>query len=242
MSHLKASIKQIKRGTYLDLSKHDISQESFIPEFSQFADEHCSFLNGVSVSIIFPERFSNDDEFNQILDKMKDELNKRNISLKNFEFGYPTKFIQAGSETEKQVSKEESPSPSSSNTNNEAIDYGAMENHEFIDHSALYLKTNLRSGQAVQHRGDVVVFGDVNPSAEIIASGDIVVWGTLRGIAHAGAEGNSKAMIAALNFNCGQLRISDKYTVINPTTNSRKKTTNCSPQIAKIVDNEIRVN
>jgi len=47
----------------------------------------------------------------------------------------------------------------------------------------------LRSGFSLQYAGHVVVIGDVNPGAEVIASGDVIVWGRLRGMVHAGAEG-----------------------------------------------------
>jgi septum site-determining protein MinC len=65
----------------------------------------------------------------------------------------------------------------------------------------------LRSGQVIQHPGHVVVIGDVNPGAEIIASGDIVVWGKLRGIVHAGAAGDDGAVVCALSLTPLQLRI-----------------------------------
>lgn len=72
---------------------------------------------------------------------------------------------------------------------------------------ALIIKNTCRSGEVVRYQGDVVVFGDVNPGAEIIAGGDIVVLGALRGMAHAGAEGNVKATILALNLESHRLQI-----------------------------------
>lgn len=65
----------------------------------------------------------------------------------------------------------------------------------------------LRSGQAIRYAGHVTLIGDVNPGAEIVAGGDIVVWGKLRGIAHAGAAGNDKAIICALELAPSQIRI-----------------------------------
>jgi len=65
----------------------------------------------------------------------------------------------------------------------------------------------LRSGQVVQYPGHVVVIGDVNPGAEIIAGGDVVVWGKLRGIVHAGATGDDEAVVCALSLAPLQLRI-----------------------------------
>lgn len=73
--------------------------------------------------------------------------------------------------------------------------------------NALYLRQTLRSGQVIRHEGTVVICGDVNPGAEIVATGDIVVLGTLRGVAHAGAQGDESAQITAINLRPTQLRI-----------------------------------
>jgi septum site-determining protein MinC len=71
----------------------------------------------------------------------------------------------------------------------------------------ILVRRTLRSGQVVQHPGHVVVIGDVNPGAEIIAGGDVVVWGKLRGIVHAGAIGDDGAVVCALSLAPLQLRI-----------------------------------
>lgn len=79
--------------------------------------------------------------------------------------------------------------------------------------NALFLRETLRSGRSVWHEGHVVVLGDVNPGAEIIASGNVVVWGRLRGLVHAGAAGDAGAIICALDLNPTQLRIADQIAV-----------------------------
>ncbi len=68
---------------------------------------------------------------------------------------------------------------------------------------------NLRSGQVLQKHEHILVIGDVNPGAEIISAGDIFVWGRLRGIAHAGADGDTKAVIVAIELDPVQLQIVD---------------------------------
>lgn len=75
----------------------------------------------------------------------------------------------------------------------------------------LYLRQNLRSGQTMSYEGNIVLIGDAKPGSEIIAKGDITVWGVLGGIAHAGARGNDLAVIRALKMNAIQLRISGYY-------------------------------
>ena len=65
----------------------------------------------------------------------------------------------------------------------------------------------LRSGDCLEHGATVVVLGDVNPGAQIRAAGDVIVWGRLRGMAHAGSRGNATARIAALQLQPQQVRI-----------------------------------
>jgi septum formation inhibitor MinC len=73
--------------------------------------------------------------------------------------------------------------------------------------ATLYHRGTLRGGQALHNLGNLVVIGDVNPGAELVASGDIVVFGALRGVAHAGAQGDRGARVIALELNPTQLRI-----------------------------------
>lgn len=70
----------------------------------------------------------------------------------------------------------------------------------------------VRSGQLIKFEGNLVIIGDVNPGGEVEAAGNVVVMGSLRGIVHAGADGNKKAIVAALNLQPTQLRIADVIT------------------------------
>ena len=77
-----------------------------------------------------------------------------------------------------------------------------------IQEETRFIRHTLRSGQAERAlEGNMVILGDVNPGAEVIAAGDIIVLGTLRGVAHAGALGNTSSIIFALNLLPTQLRI-----------------------------------
>ena len=73
--------------------------------------------------------------------------------------------------------------------------------------ATLYHHGTLRGGRSLQQVGTIVVVGDVNPGAEIVATGDIVVFGALRGTAHAGAQGDASARVYALELAPTQLRI-----------------------------------
>ena len=87
------------------------------------------------------------------------------------------------------------------------------ENKQFIDISdetALFVNKTVRSGTRIEFPGNVVVIGDVNPGAEIVADGSVIVWGRVRGMIHAGARGDKSAFICALDLSATQLRIADE--------------------------------
>ena len=71
------------------------------------------------------------------------------------------------------------------------------------------VQNSLRSGQKEEYAGSIVICGDVNAGAEIIAGGNIIVLGTLRGLAHAGAAGNTMALISANTVDVTQIRIAN---------------------------------
>lgn len=108
----------------------------------------------------------------------------------------------------------------------------------------VYVKQTIRSGQIVSHDGNVVIIGDCNPGSEIIASGDITVWGELKGIAHAGAHGNESAVIRALKLDAIQLRISGYYARRPDRANIEfvsAPTDTFTPEEARVCDGEIVV-
>ncbi len=72
-----------------------------------------------------------------------------------------------------------------------------------------YHRGSLRSGQKIEFEGSLVILGDVNDGAEVIAGENIVVLGALRGLAHAGAKGNKDAIIASSSIEAMQLRIAN---------------------------------
>ena len=68
---------------------------------------------------------------------------------------------------------------------------------------------SLRSGTRIEFEGSIVILGDINAGAEVIAEDHIIVLGVIRGLAHAGAKGNKKAIIAANSIEAPQIRIAD---------------------------------
>jgi septum site-determining protein MinC len=99
--------------------------------------------------------------------------------------------------------------------------------------AAKWVKGPLRSGARVEYDGNVVVLGDVNPGAEIEAGGSVIVWGRLRGVVHAGAQGDETAIVCALELSPTQLRIASGIAV------SPKKPGKITPEIARLKDGNL---
>lgn len=102
--------------------------------------------------------------------------------------------------------------------------------------TALYVNQTVRSGVEIRHTGSVVVTGDVNPGGVIIAEKDIVVWGCLRGIAHAGVSGDRACRIMALQMNPTQLRIADVVARSSP-----QSPEHLQPEVAYLTSDGIRL-
>jgi septum site-determining protein MinC len=102
--------------------------------------------------------------------------------------------------------------------------------------SGVMIKRTLRSGRTVHSQGHVVIYGDVNAGAEIVAAGDVIVWGRLRGNVHAGANGDEEAIVCALDMTPTQLRIAG-YITTSPADKRHKP----RPEMALIRDGHIVV-
>ena len=97
------------------------------------------------------------------------------------------------------------------------------------------VRRTLRSGQSVRQPGHVVIIGDVNPGAEVVAGGDVVVWGKLRGTVFAGAMGNEEAVVCALELKPSLLRIGS-HVATSPDDKGHKAT---GPEVASVRDGQI---
>ena len=105
----------------------------------------------------------------------------------------------------------------------------------------LYINRTLRSGQTISYEGNIFIVGDAHPGSELVAKGDITVWGILGGIAHAGAQGNVNAKVRALKLNAIQLRIAGLYARRNDTYNVPfvQKSNEFTPEVAVLENNSI---
>ena len=100
----------------------------------------------------------------------------------------------------------------------------------------LYHVGTLRGGQALHHAGNIVVIGDVNPGTELVATGDIVVFGRLLGVAHAGAQGDNDAKVYALALQATQLRIATVIAV-----DEERARVASEPEVAFVRDGRIAI-
>ncbi|MBT3391054.1 MAG: septum site-determining protein MinC [Chloroflexi bacterium] len=98
---------------------------------------------------------------------------------------------------------------------------------------AIFVQRTLRSGNNIIFPGHVVIIGDVNPGAEIIAGGNIIIWGRLRGTVHAGASGDETALVCALELAPMQLRIAETVSI---TPSSKKKP---KPEVASLKEGQV---
>jgi septum site-determining protein MinC len=98
---------------------------------------------------------------------------------------------------------------------------------------AVLVQRTLRSGYSLVFPGHVVIIGDVNPGAQVIAGGNVIVWGRMRGVVHAGADGDVEAVVCALDLTPTQLRIAEKI-AIPPTRRGKPQ-----PEIASLKDDQV---
>lgn len=100
--------------------------------------------------------------------------------------------------------------------------------------SAMLVVRTLRSGQVLRHPSHITIIGDVNPGAEVVAGGSVLVWGRLRGTVHAGALGDQTAVVCALELMPSLLRIAD---LMSRPPDQRPN----GPETARIYDEQIVV-
>jgi len=99
---------------------------------------------------------------------------------------------------------------------------------DISDETALFVNKTVRSGTRIEYPGSIVIVGDVNAGAEVVAEGNVMVWGRVRGMIHAGVKGDRNAFICALDLSATQLRIADEVSAaLKPQKDPR-------PEIASI--------
>ena len=170
------------------------------PSLLQAIDERSDFFKGANVALQMSNRALNAAE----LGGLRDELGEREIALTAIlataeqtrvagaDLGLALEVPKADIEQDSELD------PIRSN---------------LVGDEAVLIHRTLRSGHIIRHPGHVIVIGDINPGAEVVAGGNVVVWGRVRGVVHAGATGNTNAVICALDLAPTQLRIGTQISV-----------------------------
>ncbi len=184
-------VKGAREGLVLTLSPDaPTAIEDLCAELRRYLEAHAAFFQGATFTLDTGEREFPQNELAALL-KTVQEFGLRVVALQGQSQVTRSAALALGLDLPF-VSEEVASIPSS-------IPEGAR--------PALVIRRTVRSGQSIRFPGSVVVFGDVNPGGEIIATGDIFVWGCLRGVAHAGASGDESAVVCALELSPVQLRI-----------------------------------
>jgi len=184
-------IKGIREGLLVTLGEGDWEdvQQALLVQL----DEQADFLSGARLAIDVGNRVLKAAE----LGRLRSEILERQLGLWAVLSESPTTVQTA--QTLGLATRITKPRPELTVARPETTVQGGEQ--------AILLHRTLRSGFSLEHPGHVIVIGDTNPGAEITAGGDIIVWGRLRGMAHAGANGNHEAVVCALDLSPTQLRI-----------------------------------
>ena len=257
---MNKNIVMFKRGrdAILVILDPEASFESIKTALSSKVGEASKFFGGSSSAISFVGRELAEIEENELLGVLAEKANL-DITVvlredsKDADDMQPKKSATAGrlsivrDNSPGAMSEQPSVQTPSPPTIGSLVDLAAAApSHENVqkpafdlaEHSVKFQQGSLRSGQIIRYRGSVVVLGDVNPGAEILAEGNVIVLGNLKGIVHAGCMGDDRCFIAALNLIPSQLRIADKITY---TPSESKNAWGGTPQYAFISDGQIYI-
>lgn len=231
----------LKEENFIDLGSVD-STENFLFELTNIIEKNS--LQGKIVKINFGETTLTQDDLRSLLSVLKGYKTEIEMAyadstetkLAAIEAG----LTVSGQKYEKEDTTEEKKEETDQEKQLENILIGETPTVE-EEKNTLYIKQTLRSGQRIEHDGNLIIIGDCNGGSEIIATGDIVVWGILSGIAHAGCKGDNKACIRAFKINAIQLRIAD-FLARKPDQleiNRTEKSDYFNPEEAKVSEGEI---
>jgi len=211
-------IKGIREGLLVILG--DGEWEEIRVGFLQQVDQQASFFKGARLALDIGNHALKAVE----LGSLRDALSEREVSLW---------AVLSNSPTSEQTAQTLGLATRLGNTRPDRDARPVDTNLRQTGEGAVLVRRTLRSGFYLQHAGHVIIIGDVNPGAEVIATGNIVVWGRLRGVVHAGAEGNEQAVVCALDLAPLQLRIAGQIAI----TPQRKG--KLQPEMAHIKDGQV---
>ena len=209
-------IKGIQEGIMVSLGEG--AWDVLLADLLQKISEQSSFFQGARLALDVGNRILHAAE----MGTLRDQLSERGVSLWAVLSSSPITEQTAqvlGLATRLHTHKPERPIP-------------AMDTN-LAGESGVLIQRTMRSGHKLTAKGHVTVIGDVNPGAEIIATGNVIVWGKLKGVVHAGSGGDKEALVCALELTPTQLRIAGNIAV--PPQRKGKS----QPELARIVNGQI---
>jgi septum site-determining protein MinC len=212
----KIEIKGIQEGIKITLGEGEWAevQKSLLTHVDQQGD----FLRGAKLTLEVGNHILKAVEMSQL----RDALSERGVYLRAVLSNSPT--TERTAQALGMATRLSKPRPDRSSRTTDTTLQGDQ---------AVLIQRTLRSGHSIKHPGHVTIIGDVNPGAEVIAGGNVVVWGRLRGTVHAGAQGDEHAVICALDLSPTQLRIAEQISLTPP---QRKKP---KPEMARLQDGQV---
>ncbi len=188
------SIKGTKSGLQIVLDD-TVPFDEAVAQLSSRLDATDSFFQGARVALDVGERVMTREEWS----RLEAELQQKNLIL--------SAALSATDESRGAARALGIPLVTESRREMTVAERRRTKKDAEGNSEGLIIRRTLRSGQVVRYPGSVVVFGDVNAGAEIIAEGDVIVWGGLRGMVHAGVSGDETATVSALYLDPTQLRL-----------------------------------
>lgn len=175
-------------------------------------DERPAFFQGARLAMDVGSQIL---KVNDLVD-LRDHLSERNVTLWAIVSDSPT--TEQTSQLLGLATRISKPRPEEQKQYSDTI----------TDDTALFVNKTIRSGTRIEFPGNIVIVGDVNPGAEIVAEGNVIIWGRVRGMIHAGSKGERSAFICALDLSATQLRIAGEVSAtLKPQKDPR-------PEIASI--------
>ena len=223
MNKPQITVKGIRDILVIELGSGE--WESAEDSLIEHIQSQSSFFKGATVALKLGDRALNRDD----IKKLQDKLAEHDVRLSTL-LGTSPDTIREARRMELDTTLPEGASPSAQD---ELADLPPIDSQE-LGSAGVLVKNTIRSGRIVKHAGHVLVIGDVNPGAQIIAGGDILVWGRLRGTVHAGAGGDDSVLVCALDLRPTQLRIANFVAIAPDEGKARPK-----PEFAFVRDGQI---
>lgn len=208
------AIKGSKDGLRLMLAE-DSSWEDLIAAVRGQMERGTDFFHGAELTIDIGERPVQEEQLNELLSLMR-------------EHGLQPSALATSSREGRSAARSQGIATRPANRQPTVVQ------REKEPESAMLVVRTLRSGQVLRHPSHITIIGDVNPGAEVVAGGSVLVWGRLRGTVHAGALGDQTAVVCALELMPSLLRIAD---LMSRPPDQRPN----GPETARIYDEQIVV-